>query len=42
MNLPYCTNFGMYLSDKNYTLIVKNKINKTSYGKINYDISLQV
>lgn len=39
---PICTNFAVYINKKNYTLILKNKHKLSSYGRINYEIGIQV
>lgn len=42
LNLPYCSSFGLSVGNKNYALNLKNKWSKKQYGRVNFELSIQV
>ena len=42
LNLPFCSSFALSVGNKNWALNLKNKFSKKQYGRVNFELSLQV
>jgi hypothetical protein len=42
LNQKLCSSFGAYISNKNWAIILKNKVSKKDWGKLNYELAVQV
>lgn len=42
LNKDLCNSFALHVGNKNYALILKNRLNPKKLGKLNIELSLQV